>query len=289
MLRGLKAGLEEHVEQVTSGVHRLDLGLKMLRDNAPHGMAPGQLMLVVARSGVGKTSIGLNAVRAHPDLPTLFLSMEMPFADLSVRLVSMVTGRSRDYLEGELHAGRTPGEYTETWENFPLFLCEDKAGLSIKDLKEAVEVASGQVGNPALVVVDYLELVRSMGIDQGAAVNKIAQACKELAKHFNTRVLLLHQANRHDGGSGNQPLTTNAARFGGDMAADYMMTAWRPNQQQHPDEVYLAMPKNRHGPPIMNGIRHRLDGPTGRLSEWNEPTWLTPVTDDEEWDDWQEA
>lgn len=251
-------------------------------------MAPGELLLVVARSGVGKTFLGLHAVHANPHLGALFFSLEMPWPQLAVRLVTMATGAPTWDEEALLLKGETPQRYTDTIEQFPLFMCDDRAGIGMKDMVTSVEAVQAQLGEvPALIVIDYLELVRAAALDQGGLVNKVAQNSKELAKHFNTRVILLHQANRGEGGSGSRPLSTSAARFGGDMAADYMLTAWRPGleagvQYTNPDEIYLAMPKNRHGIPILHGIRHRMVD--GRIYEWNDTPFAPAASmfDDED-------
>jgi len=287
-LRGVQAGLTEHVERVSSGVHKLGLGLKMFADATEGGMAPGELLLIVARSGVGKTYLGLQSVFSNPHLPALFFSLEMPWPQLCIRLVTMASGPPTWTEKALIEKGEMPQRFQDVVEQFPLFMCDDRSGIGMKDMVASVEAAQGQLGEvPAIIVIDYLELVRAAAIDQGGLVNKVAQNAKELAKHFNTRVVLLHQANRAEGGSGSKPLSTSAARFGGDMAADYMLTAWRPGleagvQYANPDEVYLALPKNRHGIPVLHGIRHRMVD--GRIYEWNDTPFAPSksIFDDED-------
>jgi len=293
MLRDLRTGLAEHVERVSSGVWRAGIGLKMFDQATGGGMAPGELLLVVARTGVGKTFLGLSAVYANPDYPTLFMSLEMPWAQLGLRLVTMVCGQP-DWAEQSLvEQGVMPARYHEAILRYPHLRCDDRSGISMKDVADTVEAVRSQMGVvPVFVVIDYLELVRAAALDQGGLVNKVAQQSAELARHYETRVILLHQASRGEGGSGQKALSTNAARYGGDMAADYMLTAWRPGLEaggayQFPDEVMLAMPKHRHGIPILRGVRHRMVD--GRLYEWDETPFAASQRQDPYGYDYREA
>ncbi len=74
--------------------HRIHLGYPQL-DAVIRGVAPGEVMQILGRSGVGKTAFGLNLVErmtADGQLPTLIFSLEMPGVELFERMASMTIG-----------------------------------------------------------------------------------------------------------------------------------------------------------------------------------------------------
>ena len=100
--------------------HRLRFGYPEL-DADLRGVAPGEVVAIMARSGVGKTAFGLNLAERMTGpaaLPTLLFSLEMPGPGVFERLASMTHGWPGEDIES-----RVRGEDPETMRQL-LDVCE---------------------------------------------------------------------------------------------------------------------------------------------------------------------
>jgi len=175
-------------------------------DNETMGWHAGQLIIVAARPGMGKTSFMLNtalssAVQAQTSVAVF--SMEMSKAELTMRLLSMearvdsnrLKNASRLQESDWKHLQRAAGEM----QNAQLFL-DDTPALNILELKSRCRRIQSQHGL-GLVVVDYLQLMRGLGNTRGAAsreqeISEISRGLKALAKELSVPVLAASQLSR---------------------------------------------------------------------------------------------
>jgi replicative DNA helicase len=190
---------EERV--IHTGIERLDglLG----------GIRPGQLVLVAARPGVGKTSLAMQ-VSAHAAITqgrrVLFVSLEMSREELAARLLAQRAGISVHRIKaGKLDYGRWSGDGGE-WPTLDAAVAAMRgAAFEVVDRGcETVGKLGAQCrarmvrGGVDLVVVDYLQLLES-GKRHGnrtEEVGAISRGLKVLASDLRVPILAASQLTR---------------------------------------------------------------------------------------------
>lgn len=179
---------------VSTGFHKLDE--KLL------GMQPGQMIIVAARPGMGKTALALNiAVNAckQAELPVLIFSYEMLGPELSGRILSSEANvdsrkiRTNDYNDVDLRSiGHTVGELSR----LPIFI-NDSGSTTVLDIKSQARKIKMEQGI-GLIVIDYLQLMRPHVRKQSREqeIAEISRSIKELAKELGCPIMALSQLNR---------------------------------------------------------------------------------------------
>lgn len=165
------------------------------------GMHGGQLIVLGARPGMGKTALAFcfamhAASKGHH---TLVASLEMKAAELSMRAVSMVSG-----VEG--HLLRTQALNAEQWDavveageyltSLPLSIA-DIPGMNLAALA-AVARRLHREGRLHFLVVDYLQIMTpgTRAGNREQQIAEISRGLKVLAMDLNIPVLVLSQLNR---------------------------------------------------------------------------------------------
>lgn len=170
-------------------------------DNLLAGMRGGDLIILAARPGVGKTSFALNVASnaAKAGTSVAFFSLEMPSAQLvqrilcsegRVELSHMRTGRLTEADWAQLIQACSNLDKSD-------FSIDDTPALSILELRAKArrQLRNAQKG---LIVIDYLQLMQSSGQqkDRHLEVGEISRGLKVLAKELNMPVIALSQLSR---------------------------------------------------------------------------------------------
>ncbi len=175
-------------------------------DHETMGWHAGQLIIIAARPGMGKTSFmlntALNAAMQSGSSVAVF-SMEMTKAELTMRLLSMearvdanrLKNASRLHESDWKHLQRAAGEM----QNANLYL-DDTPALNILELKSRCRRIQSQHGL-GLVIVDYLQLMRGLGTRMGSSsreqeIAEISRGLKSLAKELAVPVIAASQLSR---------------------------------------------------------------------------------------------
>ena len=235
------------------------------------GLAPGHLYVIGARPAMGKSAlaaeIALN-VADHTG-PALFVTLEMPDEDITLRLLA---SRSRVDADTMLKSKKTEdwAKITATISqlmNVPLYLTY-RPGATIADVRRAArQVRHSAGGNLSLVVVDYLQLMNSQGAfgrrghheTRQLEIAEITRSLKMLAGDLNCAVLAVSQINRAvETRMDKRPLMSDLRESGAiEQDADVVMLLYR-------DEVYKPDDANNHGEAEVNLAKNR-HGPEGRV------------------------
>jgi len=244
-------------------VHQGDgyrLGLPSI-DDLTRGVRPGEVFGLMARSGVGKTTVALNIAanlaRAYPDTPGIIFSMEQQAGPVEMRLAQIHFDLTRDAVTDRLIFGGVE-EFQEAFRN--LLICQE-GGLSVADLEEYVSIASARRFGAKVrwIAIDYLGYVAPPpGLrDAYQASSYNAKAIKQLAKRHELAVIELIQTGRagEGKGTGAEPVTMASARDSGviEESVDFMAGFWRPGLNNpgtigtH-DRMMCRLLKNRNGP-----------------------------------------
>ncbi len=170
-------------------------------------MKEGQLVVLAARSSMGKTSLALqiamnNAIRlqaAWDDGVVLFFSAEMSGAELFHKMASIRSGLNLQ----DGHAGRWTQQQGNDFiaildelSSLPLVI-NDLNQIKTEAMRDGIQLLS-DVGKPVrMIVFDYIEL----GADddkfkEHERVAQVVQRLKRIALDFKIPVLALSQINR---------------------------------------------------------------------------------------------
>jgi replicative DNA helicase len=207
----------------------IPMGFERL-DELLGGLFQGDLIVMGARPGMGKTALALSIALnvAQPRLPdrsdpssrppvALFpgygvciASLEMPREQLALRLTCQ---RSRINV-GDCRRGDLTGHdldrmfYTaDEIKELPIWI-DDTAGMDIFHLRSFVRRSQALYDRPAtatsyqqrvgLVIVDYIQLMKGRGTAQNREqeIAEISRELKQLAKDLRVTVIALSQLNR---------------------------------------------------------------------------------------------
>ena len=171
-------------------------------DEKLSGLYPGDLSIVAARPSMGKTSlvvdIALRVARQNIGNVAVF-SLEMSGIQLVRRMASMLSGVSSSTLK-KTKLGKDDykklADACETLYSLPLYI-DDSSDISGLEMRAKCRRLK-QDGGLALVVVDYLQLMRGNRKTENRVqeIGDIARSLKALAKDLEVPVIALSQLNR---------------------------------------------------------------------------------------------
>jgi replicative DNA helicase len=236
------------------------------------GWMPGELIILAARPGVGKTSLAMqiaqhNAVKGRP---VLFVSLEMTGRELAARLLCGLSGvDSRRLRAGRLDAANLSAIERASVEigGVPLRVwAPPMATLArIRAMAKRDAAASGL----ALLVVDYLGLVRPADPKRPRheQIGEVSAGLKALAKELSVPVLSLSQLNRE--ADGNEPRLSHLRDSGSiEQDADVVLFIHREDEDKTAAKLIVA--KHRHGDTgvvhlAWDAARTRYEDPAGEI------------------------
>lgn len=172
-------------------------------DEITAGLHPGDLFVVAARPGMGKTAFALNlAMNAALDgkTPTAFFSLEMAKEQLAIRLFcSEARIDSRDVRRGYIEKNDWGKliRAANVLQDLPIFI-DDTPAISVLEMKAKCRRLKSE-HDLGLVVVDYLQLMRgkqSKNSNREQEIADISRSLKCLAKELSLPVIALSQLNR---------------------------------------------------------------------------------------------
>ena len=219
-------------------------------DRVTLGWQAPDLIVIAARPGQGKTALGLDVGReaARNGLKVFFCSLEMSVEQLTMRLLSRETGiDSRSLRLGRFNQDQwglitaAAGQITELD-----ITIDDTAAISELELARRVRREK-----PALLVVDYLQLMQSgrRGERRDLEIGNITAGLKAIAKELHVPVILLSQLNREAEKRANpRPKLSDLRESGAiEQDADLVLGIYR-DLEKTPQLAELICLKHRNGP-----------------------------------------
>lgn len=256
-------------------------------DELTGGLHGGDLVIVAARPGMGKTSLVLNiatnvalpklvetegddgeggAVHQEPGFSAAVFSLEMPREQLASRMLCSearvdASKLRKGNLNGEdwTRLTKAAGELAK----LPVWI-DDASDLSVLELRGKVRriqamASAGEVPPLGLVVVDYLQLMsgnpRASSREQ--QISEISRNLKKLAKDLDVPVIALSQLSRAvetRGGKDKRPQLSDLRESGAiEQDADMVMFIYRDDYYDKDNEevaglAELIVAKQRNGP-----------------------------------------
>ncbi|MEZ0322778.1 MAG: replicative DNA helicase [Hydrogenothermaceae bacterium] len=231
-------------------------------DRLTTGFHPGDLVIIAARPGMGKTSFALSILHhlsVVENIPTAFFSLEMSKEQIAMRLL----GEESKIPLRKIRSGfLSQEELTRIAEvslkmmNAPLYI-DDTASISILDLKAKARRLKKEA-DIKLIVVDYLQLLSSgrRSENRQQEVAEISRSLKALAKELGIPVIALAQLSRQtEMRADKRPQLADLRESGAiEQDADLVMFIHRPEYYKKnptPQEEGLAeiiIAKQRNGP-----------------------------------------
>jgi replicative DNA helicase len=212
------------------------------------GLFGGQLVIIGARPGVGKSAIALQ-MSEHMSAAgrVLFVSLEMPRKQIVRRMITRKTGIGAN----KIRAGRMSGFDVEAAE-----AARTEIGRAFKnivivdnlfDFYGIVNTIKKQHYEHGLtcVVIDYLQLIRMKNADKRyLQIGEMTATLKGLSMKLNIPIVVLSQLNRV---AENKIPELSELRESGNIEqdADVVIFPHRPNMKE--PKVDLIVAKNRDG------------------------------------------
>jgi replicative DNA helicase len=172
-------------------------------DRETCGMQGGELWMIGADSGVGKTIVAeqMNVAAAEAGYPSLFFSMEMD----QIQIADRLTARMSRIEHWQVRSGRIPRSVIDEHElvckrvyNLPYWI-DDTPGLSIAQIEARARLAKMQRGIK-LVTLDYLLLINmARELERGneeMAIRRSLIALHRLARTLDIPVVVVQQLSR---------------------------------------------------------------------------------------------
>ncbi len=229
-------------------------------DNLTNGLHPGQLVVVAARPGLGKSTVALDFARAASikhGLTSVIFSLEMTRNEITMRLLSAEARVA-------LHHMRTGSMSDDDWTRLarkmsevasaPLFI-DDSPNMNMMEIRAKCRRLK-QRHDLKLIVVDYLQLMSSgkRVESRQQEVAEFSRSLKLLAKELGVPVVALSQLNRGpEQRTDKRPMLSDLRESGSiEQDSDVVMLLHREDAYERESpragEADFIIAKHRNGP-----------------------------------------
>jgi replicative DNA helicase len=218
-------------------------------DSYTNGFQAGQLIVIGARTSVGKSVMMLNMaeyIGAVLAKPTLIFSMEMSSTELTKRTLTRMA-RVKGIFSGKVTNTDWLAihKVMSTLDSSKLMI-NDKAGMTVNEIRTAARKAKSEHGFIGAIFIDYLGLMRGDGENETLRLGNITRELKILAKDIETPIILLSQLNRELEKRANSfPMLTDLRQSGAiEQDADIVILLHRALEDR---VLNVNVAKNRNG------------------------------------------
>ena len=230
------------------------------------GWHAGDLVILAARPGVGKSALALNFAYQTARLekkPVAFFSLEMSSEQMILRMLASCGMIENDKLKQMKFDQRDFIKFEEASKKLSevAIYFDDTPNINLVDLQNKARKLKEANPSLAMIVVDYLNLIKvSSRKDRHLEVGEITQALKGLARELEVPVIALAQLSRRveqrGAKSDNRPNLSDLRESGSiEQDADIVMFIYREDYYKKEDEaekessvpVELIVAKHRNG------------------------------------------
>jgi replicative DNA helicase len=232
-------------------------------DRITSGLQRSDLIVIAGRPSMGKTAFALNIVEhaaLEADIPTAVFSLEMSRQQLVQRMLCSKAEVDASKLRGGFLSESDWPKLTRAaglLSDSPVFI-DDSPALNVLEIRAKARRLQRE-HNIGLIVIDYLQLMRSVGKAESREreISEISRSLKALAKELNVPVVALSQLNRGvEARQDKRPQLADLRESGAiEQDADVIVFIYR-------DEMYNPNSADAGKAEIIIGKQR--NGPTGR-------------------------
>jgi archaellum biogenesis ATPase FlaH len=223
----------------------LQLGFSQIDAAIAPGLLPGQVMIVLAKTGTGKTVMLCNLAYYMAHKRVMFVSLEMTKEEVYDRLAKIYRFWFPLATDTDIESAMDR-----------VMICDENR-LSERDMETLVEEYQIEKGEkPEVCFIDYLGYF-ARGAKGNSPYEKVSNAVmtlKAMAKAHKIAIISPAQVNR--GTTAGKPIDLDDARDAGTIeeTADFLFSIWRPDDALQVDgaaqptgKLRMTILKSRHG------------------------------------------
>jgi replicative DNA helicase len=249
----------EAIESRGAGLSGVPTGFADL-DELTNGLHPGQMIIVAARPGCGKSTLALDLARCASiknGLTSVIFSLEMSQIEITMRLLSAEASIPLSHIRGgrmsEQDWQRVSTKMGQVSEA-PMYI-DDSPNLTMMEIRAKARRLK-QRHDLRLVVIDYIQLMTSgkKVESRQLEVSEFSRQLKLLAKELDVPVVALSQLNRGpEQRTDKKPLLSDLRESGSlEQDADMVILLNRPDlydkESERAGEADFDVAKHRNGP-----------------------------------------
>jgi len=247
----------EHIQNRESAFAGLPTGFRDV-DELLSGLQSGNLIMLAARPGVGKSSLATNVARnvaVESRVPVAMFSLEMSRWEIGMRLLCAEAGVAWDRIRGRRVGADDWSRIVQAAEvlhDAPLSIV-DSGNVTIVDIRAKARRLSARKQGLGLIIVDYLQLMsHHRRVDnRQQEIAEISRSLKLLAKELAIPVLAVSQLNRDPERRQDKRPQLSDLRESGSLEQDADVVMFIHRDDSSPDSKGLAeliVAKHRNGP-----------------------------------------
>lgn len=247
----------EAMSRMDGALKGVPTGFRRL-DDLTNGLSGGQMIIIAARPGIGKSTLALDFARSaaiHHKKTAAFFSLEMSRVEIVMRLISaeahvpLSTVRSGRLTDEDWKAVVA---HTSEMSEAPLFI-DDSANLTMMEIRAKARRLK-QRHDLSFIVIDYLQLMSSgkKVESRQLEVSEFSRQIKLLAKELDIPIVALSQLNRGpETRKDRRPMLSDLRESGSlEQDADIVILLHREDyydESVRPGEADLIVAKHRNG------------------------------------------
>ncbi|EGU0560570.1 replicative DNA helicase [Campylobacter coli] len=256
--------LEEFKKQKSlenKSVIGLDTGFEDL-NTMTKGFKGGELIIIAARPGMGKTTLCLNFIEKvlRQDKGVVMFSLEMPAAQIMQRMLSAKTSIPlQKILTADLNDNEWEriGDACNYYSKKKLFIY-DSGYATITDVRAILRRLKAQEESIGLCVIDYIGLMMSNSNfnDRHLQVSEISRGLKLLARELDMPIIALSQLNRSlEQRANKRPMMSDLRESGAiEQDADTILFVYRDEVYREQDEKERENKAKTEGKPYQRNF-----------------------------------
>lgn len=225
--------------------------------DAKQGFRAGDLIVLAARPGMGKTAFALNLlerVALKSKKSILFFSLEMPNDQIMMRLLAAHARIPHDSLRRGKFSSQERQRLTVSAGNYRSsgIYIDDSSQPSLAQIRAKARRLRRD-GKLDLIIIDYLQLLNARAESRQNEIALISRTLKSIAKDLRVPVLALAQLNRKaEERSDHRPMLSDLRESGAieqdaDMVMMLMREEYYGETEENREKAQIIIAKNRHG------------------------------------------
>lgn len=249
----LRAMIKKRREGESAG---LSTGFPKL-DKLIGGLRPGNLIVVGARTSVGKSTYAENIAEnvANNGHRAVFVSIEMDPEQIAYRFArrSGLSESIIDYGVDDPDSQAALEKFIEGRLSLPLLIHNEPMADTVK-IRSMLNQTIAEYGNVDLLLVDYLQLMTDTfggKVPEHLRLGMITKTLKSMAREYQIPIILITQLNRNSDQRGvlPEPRLSDIRESGRiEEDADVILFLWRVDVDDFGNDTRLKIAKNRQGP-----------------------------------------